>query len=201
MLYRIEHFFQQLTSAAYIYNGIPFIYSEDNIAFKKEKYFELGGYGKNIKEPYANLELLVNSFIKKKSTLLNFAAETSIKKELEIGRAEYKDLLNKSIRIENYLPLWKKIFLFTDRFTELLFLPLLTLCLVFSFQLILLIYIPVAVLFVAKVLIIKITLNRLNERKIFISSLVYGLLMPYYKMIYKWRFCKSSRKYKWNKAV
>ncbi|WP_346861388.1 glycosyltransferase [uncultured Draconibacterium sp.] len=196
LFYRIENFYQQIKNAAYINNGVPFIYNEDNIAFKKEKYFQIGGYGKNIKEQYANLELIVNAFITKKNTVVNFNSETAIRKNIEIKRAEYMDLLQKRLRIEKYLSTGKKLVLFTDALTNLLFLPLLALVLLLLFPLWPLIIILVGVKVVAQLLIIKITQNRLNERKIFIPSLVYGLLMPFYMLFYKWHFNRSNGKYK-----
>jgi hypothetical protein len=196
LFYRIENFYQQIRNAGYINNGLPFIYNEDNIAFKREKYFQLGGYGKNIKEQYANLELIVNSFIKKKNTVVSFNSETAIRKNIEIKRAEYMDLLQKRLRIEKYLSTGKKLVLFTDALTNLLFIPLLALVLLLSFPLWPLIIILVSVKVVAQLLIIKITQNRLNERKIFIPSLVYGLLMPFYMLFYKWHFNRSNGKNK-----
>ncbi len=199
LLYRIEIFFQQIQSVGYILNGIPFVCNEENVAFKKEKYYELGGYAKNLKEPYANLELIINTFIKRKNTLINFNADSVIRKNTKIDGSVYLDLLKKSARIENYLSFGKKQALLFDELTKLLFLPLLLACLVFCFALWPLISILVGIFILAQVLIIKIVLNRLNERKIFIPSLVYGLIMPYYKLFFRWHFSKTSRKHQWRK--
>lgn len=197
LLYRVENFYQQLKSVAYISNNISFVYSEDNLAFRKEKYFGMGGYGKNIKEPYANFELLVNSFIQKKNTKINFTRDAAIHKQEQIVKTDYFDLLKKSIRIEKYLPVWKQLILAFDEFTKLLLLPLLFVNLVFVFPFWPLISMLTGIYLLAYVLIIKITLNRLNESKIFIPSLVYGLLMPYYKLFFKWHFSKTSQKKIW----
>jgi hypothetical protein len=59
----------------------------------------------------------------------------------------------------------------------------------------------VGIKFIAHLFIIKITQNRLNERKIFISSLVYDLLIPYFKYFYRWYFNYRSRKNKWRSKV
>jgi len=196
LFYRIENFYQQIRNAGYIYNGLPFVYNEDNLAFKKEKYFQLGGYGKNIKEQYANLELIVNAFIKKKNTVVSFYSDTAIRKKIEINKEEYLELLQKSFRIEKYLSVAKRIVLFADSSSQLIYLPVLVLVFLFVFQLWPLIIILVGLKVLAQLFIIKITQNRLNERKIFISSLVYGLLMPYYKLFYRWHLNRSNGKFK-----
>lgn len=201
LFYRIENFNQQIKNAGYISNGVPFIYSEDNLAFKKERYFQLGGYGKNIKEQYANLELIANLFIKTKNTELNFNQRSAIRKDVDVSKAEYFDLLNKSYRIEKYLPVWKRLFLFVDSFSDLLFLPALALVLFSVFELWPLILTLVAIKGASYLLIIKITQNRLNERKIFISSLVYSLLIPYCKLVYRWHLNKQLGKQKWKNTA
>lgn len=196
LLYRIENFMQQVRSAGYISCAVPFVYSEENIAFRKEKYFELNGYGHKLKEPYANLELIVNSFIKKSGTVLHFCPGSTLRKEEVITKSGYFELLKKSFRIEQHLPLWKRLFLVIDDFTALLFLPALALVLVLFVPLWPLLLVLTGAMLLAHLVIIKISLNRLNERKIFISSLIYGLCMPYFKLFYRWQFNRKSRQ-KW----
>jgi len=48
---------------------------------------------------------------------------------------------------------------------------------------------------------VKYALNRLNERKIFIPSLVYDLIVPYFKLFYRWYFNNRSQKQKWKVKV
>jgi len=57
------------------------------------------------------------------------------------------------------------------------------------------------IMFTARLVIIKIALNRLNERKIFIPSLVYDLIVPYFKLFYRWYFNNRSQKQKWKVKV
>jgi len=201
LLYRIETFLQQIKSVGYISCGVPLVYSEENLAFKKEIYFELGGYGKQIQEPYANFELFINTFIKKKNTKVNFTSDSVIRKNVEVHKREYLDLLKKSSRIEKHLSFWKRQILISDEITKLLFLPLLAAVVIFCFPLWPLLCTMVTFYLLARVLIIKITLNRLNERKIFISSLVYGLIMPYFKWVLRWHFGRNSRRYKWRNVA
>jgi hypothetical protein len=201
LLYRVESFIQQFKSVGYCKAGLPFVYSEINVAFRKEKYFETGGYGQKVKEPYANLELIINSFIKKKETDISFVAETSVWKDENITRDDYYDLLNKSIRIENYLTFGKRAVLFTDELSKLLFIPVLLLVIVFLPELWLVYTVLSVLLFVLYLLIIKFVLNRLNERKLFLSSLAYDLLAPYFKGYYRWHFRKRSENQKWRSKI
>ncbi|MFV0590077.1 MAG: glycosyltransferase [Draconibacterium sp.] len=201
LLCRIESFLQQMRSFGYIANGIPFVYFEDNVAFRKEEYFKLGGYGQKTKEAYANLELIINQFITKKSTVLLFNEHARITKDIQTNRDDFYNLLNRSFRIEKYLPSWKRTLLGFDTFTNVLYTPLLAVVFIFYFNL----WLPLTILAGVKILlhfvVLKITLNRLRERKIFISSLVYTWLMPYFKMVYKWYFNQSSRRSKWRIKV
>ncbi|HKI89242.1 MAG TPA: glycosyltransferase [Draconibacterium sp.] len=200
-LFRIELFWQQVKSAGFTACGIPFVYSEENVAFRKEKYFEAGGYGQKVKEPFANLELLINKFIRKKKVDIRFQKETSIQKDEQVKRHNYFNLLKKSIRIERNLPGYKRAVLFIDDWTRLLFLPLLAVVIVFVSELWLLITIAIGFKIIIHLFIIKTTLNHLNERKIFISSLLYELLMPYYKVFYRWHFNRRSRKQRWRSNI
>lgn len=200
-LLRIENFMQHIKSAGFILNKVPFVYHEDNIAFKKDQYFALGGFGFNVKEHYANLELIVNSFIKKHSTVVLFNQETKLIKEENATRESYVELLYKSFRIEHHLVSWKKIILRLEELTSLLFLPLLILLLSIKLALWPLVTVLLGLLFLTQIVTIKLLLNRLNERKIFISSLLYGLFMPYIKPFYRWLFSKHNRKNKWRSKV
>jgi len=53
------------------------------------------------------------------------------------------------------------------------------------------------ILFISRLVIIKITQKRLNERKIFLSSLLYDLVVPYFKLFYRWYFNNRREKQKW----
>ncbi len=200
-LIRIENYFSFLKSSGYILNNMPFIYSDENVAFKKEKYFEIGGYSQNITEHYANLELVINRFICKKTTTILFNGESPIRKTEVIKRADYFELLKKNIRIEKHLSVSKRIILFLDELVKLLFLPTATVVIVLLPELWIVFASLLGLILVAYLFIIKITQNHLNERKIFIPSLVYSLFMPYFKVIYKWYFKRRSKNSRWKNKV
>ncbi|HYQ57396.1 MAG TPA: glycosyltransferase [Draconibacterium sp.] len=195
-LYRIENFFQQIRSASYIMNGAAFLYNEENVAFKKSEYFSRGGFGASVSEPYANLELVLNRFIKKKNTELSLGKESSIVKNVSVGWHEIDELLRKSIRIEKKLKKWKQFVLAVDRLMEVVYPFIAAIALLMVVGLWPLILALVVLKELAYVVIIKILQNRLNERKLFITSLVFSLVMPYYKFIHRWHFNRKGRN-KW----
>lgn len=200
-LYRIENFYSHAKSVGFILNRIPFVYSEENVAFRKKKYFEMGGYGKNITEPFANLELLINLFIQKTTTTILFNKETSIVKTETINRSDFFDLLKKNIRIEKHLSVAKRLVLAFEEFTQLVFFPVAIVVIILQFELWQIVVGLLAFKLIAYLFIIKITQNRLDERKIFISSLVYYLFMPYFKLLYRWSFNQRSKKQKWRSKI
>ncbi len=200
LIYRIERFFQQTKSAGFLINRLPFVYFEENVAFRKNKYFELGGYGMKIKEPFANLELLVNIFIRKKQTALLFNSQTAIRNEEEIATIDYFELLKKSFRIEKHLSWIKRQMLHFENFSKLLFLPLVVFVIVLFTAIWPIVAVMVGIPVLMRVFIIKILQNRLNERKIFISSLIYELIVPYFKVVYRWHFNRRSRNQKWRSS-
>jgi len=200
-LYRIENYLQYQKSIAYILNGVSFIYSEENVAFKKDKYFENGGFARKVSEEYANLELVINAFVRKNTTTVLSEKESIVRKSVFVQREDFIDLLKKSIRIENHLSFPKRMVLAFDQSTKLLFIPVAMVAIVSH-----LVFWPIFVVllgfqFISYLLIIKIIQNRLNERKIFISSLVYDLIMPYFKLFYRWHFNKRSKKNGWRSKV
>jgi len=201
LLYRIENFLLFTKSVGFILNGLPFVYAEENVAFAKNKYFEIGGHGLKINERFANLELLINYFIKKKKTTILYNGASAIKKTEAVRWHDYIDLLNKSIRIEKHLSFSRKIMLVFNEVTQLLYLPLLALTTIFLFNLWPFIAGLVFFQLLLRMVIIKILLNRLNERKIFISSLVYDLAIPYFKFFHRWFFNQKRQKQKWKIKV
>lgn len=200
-IYRIENYLTFIKSVGYILNNVPFIYSEENVAFKKKKYFEIGGHGLKISESYAHLELLINFFIRKKTTTILFQSNTAIKKTEDLIWNDYLDILKKSLRIEKHLSASKKAVLAFDEFTKMLLPPAIIAVLILLLDLWPIIAGLLLILFIARLFIIKITQNRLKERKIFISSLFYDLIIPYFKLFYRWYFNNRRQKQKWKVKV
>jgi len=194
LLYRNERLFQQLKSFGFILNRLSYLSFEENIAFRKEKYFEAGGFGQHIKEHFANLELVLNDFIKKKKTAINFTSETTIQKEMNVSKPDYFELLKKELRIRQNLSFSKRFILFCEKWLTLLFFSFTVFTVIYFMELWPVISGLVLLYIVAFAFIIKISLNRLNERNLFLSSLVYALFIPVWKAGYQVYFQYKSRR-------
>lgn len=198
LLYRAECFFQQLKSFGYILNGLPFLYFEENVAFRKENYFRKGGFGKKVKEPYANMELVINSFIKKNSADIYFSSDTTLRKKIPVNLSNFLELVKKEARIRKHLPFLPRFFLAFEQMISLFFFPY-TVVLLLIFMELWVIFIVLIIVYIGSFsFIIKISLNRLNERNLFLPSLLVGLLMPYFKTLCQiyWNFCYRKQKWK-----
>jgi hypothetical protein len=68
----------QFKQSTFTFDGQTYTLSTTIEEFQKKKYFEIGGHGLKITEPYANLELLINYFIRKKATTILFQSETVV---------------------------------------------------------------------------------------------------------------------------
>ena len=106
---------------------------------------------------------------------------------------DYLEILKKNIRIEKHLSSSKKTVLLIDELTKLLFAPVAIATTVMIFNAWPLIAALLFIMFTKRLFIIKIAQNRLNERKIFIPSLVYDLFVPYFKLFYRWYFNSRSQ--------
>ena len=200
-LCRIEGYFQHQKSVAFILNHLSFVYSEENVAFQKKKYFEAGGFAQKVIEPYANLELILNSFIRKKETTILFEKESAIRKNKKACKGDYLELLKKSIRIESHLTFPKQAVLAFNEFTKLIFAPLAIASIALYFELWPIFSGLLGFQFVSYLLIINISQKRLNERKIFISSLTYDFIRPYFVLFYRWDFNLRRKKNRWRSKV
>jgi FlaA1/EpsC-like NDP-sugar epimerase len=124
-----------------------------------------------------------------------------VRKTISADWIDYLELLKKNIRVEKHLSTSKKIALAVEETSRLLFLPFIIFVFVRMTELWILFTGLLIFKTIAHLLIIKITQKRLNEPKIFISSLVYDLFISYYKFFYRWYFNRRNRKNKWrNKA-
>lgn len=198
LLFRNECFFQQQKSIGFILNRLPYLSFEENIAFKKEKYFNTGGFGHYIKEHFANFELVLNDFIQKKKTTINFSGNTAIRKEMNVSKSDYFELLKKEMIIRKNLSFSKRFVHYCEKWLTVLFYIMVIFTIVYFWVFWPIIFTLLLLYIIAFAFIIKISLNRLNERKLFLSSLGYALFIPIFKWFYQAYFHYSSRrKQKW----
>ena len=196
-MYRVESFFQQIQSMAFCLNGLPYVTNEENVAFFKGSYFDHGGLAGKIREEYLNLELVINEIVRKGKVAVMPDGKLSIRKKFSVGRDEWKDLYHRYFRLKGYLGAGTR--------TMINLSGLLTMLLPFAFAFLFIAYPNLSLVWcgllilkvLVYVLIIKRLLNRLNEPKIIVSSFIYALFAPYYKIFVHWRFINSRRKRRW----
>ncbi len=197
LLFRCEFFFQQLKSFGFIVNGFPFVLSQENVAFKKQLYFDEGGYRGKINEPFANLELVINSFIQKAPVSLVLTREATIHRKEDITCKDYVELLKKEVNVRKFLSPGIRTLLIFYEWIFLLFVP---------FAVAVLVRIPlvwpivtamVICLVFCYLLIIKKLLFRLQEFKLFLPSFLMALMLPYFKLVFRIRYFRYGRKKEW----
>jgi glycosyltransferase involved in cell wall biosynthesis len=197
LLFRVESFFQQIKSYEFTLNGLPFVVSEENVAFQKQKYFEAGGYHGKITEPFANLELVINSFIRKSATRLLLSNKTIVQKDENSSKNRFKELLVKELRLKKNLSFIKRFWLTFLNWLNLLLLPV-SACTLFFLPFLLPVIITSLVVFtLGYALIIKKILSRLDERKLFLPSLLFALLLPYLKLFFRTSYSDYGREKRW----
>lgn len=198
LICRLERFQQFLISGAWTLAGSPFVFSENNVLFKKTMYFDTLGFRHKLNRNFANLELIFNENMKNGKVKITTNPDLAVREHIDDDRGDHIRLLKKGVQIRQSLSISKRIGLFLDDLTRIAFPPLVTTVLVLhpeywiTFSALPLIYL------ILLAIMIKMLINRVNERKIFLSSLVYILIKP----ILNWWFLGSMhiihRRNRWN---
>lgn len=198
LICRLERFNQFMVSGAWTLAGKPFVFYENNILFKKTMYFDTLGFRYKLNRNFANLELIFNENLKKGRVKLTTNPDLAVREQIKDDRGDHIKLLKKGVQIRQCLSWSKKFSLFLDDLTKIL-LPSLTLAIIIihpEYWMILL-TLPVFIILLLAI-IVKMLLNRLNERKIFLSSLVYILIKPIINWWFFWSTYLIHRRSRWN---
>ncbi len=197
-IYRIEHFLQFSSSATFILNGLPFVYHENNILFRKELYFDGPGFRHKINKNFANLELVFNDRFKKGRTKLAISPENTLREQVEVTGEMVRELIKKGLKIRKNLSFGKRFLMMTDEYSRLFFYAMLGVLLFFRLEYWVW-YSSIALIYtILFCIIVKKTTSRLNERKIFLSSLVYTLFKPLINTWFLWSMRLTIRRNRWN---
>ena len=198
LICRLERFQQFMVSGAWILAGSPFVFCENNVLFKKSMYFDTLGFRHKLNRNFANLELIFNENMKNGKVRLTTNPDLAIREAIDDDRGDHIRLLKKGVQIRQSLSISKKIGLFIDDLTRIVFPALVTAAIILhpeywiTFSVFPFIYV------ILLAIMIKMLINRLNERKIFVSSFVYILIKP----ILNWWFLGSMyiihRRNRWN---
>lgn len=198
LIIRLERFNQFMVSCGWTLAGKPFVFNENNILFRRSMYFDTLGFRHKMNRNFANLELIFNENAKKGRVRVSTNPEMAIREHVEDDRGDHIRLLKKCVQIRQSLSFGKKLSLFTDDLTRIL-LPILTTVVILlhpeywiTFSAFPIIYL------ILLIIIVKMLLNRLNERKIFLSSLVYILIKPVINWWFFWSVYIIHRRNRWN---
>jgi glycosyltransferase involved in cell wall biosynthesis len=198
LIIRLERFNQFMVSCGWTLAGKPFVFNENNILFRRSMYFDTLGFRHKMNRNFANLELIFNENAKKGRVRVSTNPEMAIREHVEDDRGDHIRLLKKCVQIRQSLSFGKKLSLFTDDLTRIL-LPILTTVVILlhpeywiTFSAFPIIYL------ILLIIIVKMLLNRLNERKIFLSSLVYILIKPIINWWFFWSVYIIHRRNRWN---
>jgi glycosyltransferase involved in cell wall biosynthesis len=198
LICRLERFNQFVISGAWTLAGKPFVFNENNVLFKRSMYFDTLGFRHKMNMNFANLELIFNENVKKGRIKLTSNPDLAIREHIEDDRGDHIRILKKSIQIRQSLPWSKKISLFMDDLTRILLPGLVaTVIIIHPEYWITFSVIPVTYLILLAV-IVKMLINRLNERKIFLSSLAYILIKPILNCWFYWSVYIIHRRNRWN---
>ncbi len=198
LLCRLERFNQFMVSGAWTLAGKPFVFNENNILFKKSMYFDSLGFRYKLNRNFANLELIFNENFKKGKVRITTNPSTIVRETIDDDRGDHIKMLKKGVQIRQSLSWSKKITLFLDDSSRILFTAL-TLTLIFIHPEYWMIILPVPIVyFILLSIIVQMLTNRLNERKIFLSSLVYFLIKPILNWWLLWTMYLIHRRSRWN---
>jgi glycosyltransferase involved in cell wall biosynthesis len=197
LLCRLERFNQFLMSGTRIVAGKPFVYEQTNILFRKSLYFDKQGFRHKLDREFANLELVFNENFRKERTKLTTNPALVVRENIKDNRGDYARLQKKGVQIRGNLPFAQRAGLLSDDLSRIL-LPALAVYIVIQNPSwwIMVAVLPLTCLFL-QALTVKMLLNRLNERKIFLSSLVFMLIKPLINAWFFWSIHITHRRNKW----
>jgi len=198
LICRLERFNQFVISGAWSLAGKPFVFNEDNVLFKKSMYFDTLGFRHKMNRNFANLELIFNENLKKNRIKITTNPEMAVREHIEDDRGDHIRLLKKGVQIRQSLSWSKKLSLFTDDLTRV-FLAVVSAVIIILHPEYWITILSLPVIFIILLaIIVKMLINRLNERKIFLSSLVYILVKPIINWWFFWSMYIIHRRSRWN---
>lgn len=165
LICRLELFTQFMISGSRVLTGKPFVFSENNVLFRKSMYFNNQGFKHKLNLNFANLELIFNENFRKGRVKITTDPEIAVRERIEDDRGDHIKLLKKTVQIRQHLSRGKKANLFLDDFTKILFIGVaITLIILhteywITFSSVLLIY------FVSSLIIVKKTFNPFEGTK------------------------------------
>lgn len=197
-LCRIERFSQFMVSGSWILAGRPFVFSENNVLFKKSMYFDTQGFRMKLNRHFANLELIFNENFRNGKVKISIDPQLAVHEKVEDDRGDHIKLIKKSVQIRQSLSWSIKAGLFVDDLTKILVTGLAAALIILHPAYWMTFTILLCVYYILLLIIVKKLLNRLKERKIFVSSFIYILIKPIINWWFFWSTYLIHHRNKWN---
>lgn len=197
-LCRIERFSQFMVSGSWILAGRPFVFSENNVLFKKSMYFDTQGFRMKLNRHFANLELIFNENFRNGKVKISIDPQLAVHEKVEDDRGDHIKLIKKSVQIRQSLSWSIKAGLFVDDLTKILVTGLAAVLIILHPAYWMTFTILLCVYYILLLIIVKKLLNRLKERKIFVSSFIYILIKPIINWWFFWSTYLIHHRNKWN---
>lgn len=198
LLLRLEHFNQFMVSGSSILAGKPFVFSENNVLFKKSMYFDTQGFRMKLNLHFANMELVFNENFKDGKIKITTNPDLSVHEKVKTDPGDHTKLLKKSVHIRQCLSWSVKMSLFIDDITRILVTGLAATLIILHPEYWISVGFILCLYYILLLIIVKKLLNRLKEGKIFVSSFIYILIKPIIHWWFFWSTCLIHHRNKWN---
>jgi hypothetical protein len=134
------------------------------------------------------MEMIFNHVIGRKKNAVLLEGNLSLERTLTAGKPEFRELFHKAFIIKQYLGFSIRFIRGFFNFLRIIYVPLLAGCAaLYPF-----LWPELTALFIIMAIIRLISLkrlqNRLNETEIFVTSVIYGMLVPYIRIFTNWRY-------------
>ena len=194
---RVERFNSFMKSAAYSSRKVSLFFHDENVLFPKQVYFDTDGFRGKMYAHFANLELIFNQ-TKKRQVIVSVDGGTQIREKVDLQKNDFIESVRKRILLYRSLRWEKKILLQIEGTSKLLMFFGLLWLLITEIQNWFIYTIPVLLVVLIHVFMVKTLLKRLNEKKIFLSSLLYVLAKPVINIFHRVRIQTHVQRNKWN---
>lgn len=198
LICRLELFSQFLISGSRVLAGKPFIFSANNVLFRKSMYFDTQGFKHKLNLNFANLELIFNENFRKGRIKITTNPEIAVREKIEDDRGDHIKLLKKTVQIRQNLSWGKKSNLFLDDFTKISFIGITITLIILHTEYWVTFSSVIMIFLITTLIIVKKLLTRLKERKIFVPSFVYILIKPIINCYFFWSVYLIHRRSRWN---
>lgn len=196
-LIRFDTFYIAMQYLGFAKFGLPYMGVGRNLAYKKELFFENKGFANHNHMLSGDDDLFVQQVAKKANTCVELSPMAHTR---SVASATFKEWVNQKRRHLSTSPKYRagvKVWLGLEPFSRLMFWCAGILQLLNQNYLMVVGGIMLFRLLITSI-ILKIAMNRLNERKIFLLSFVYDLFSPLYTGVLLLANSLTKKRSKWN---